>query len=405
MLRTRVKRHAAAASPYLAGTAMLVAVVLCVTFTGLNTPLVAGDTGRQTVLAAAFSVLACAAYVMFMVVSRVGGFVMSYIEHGHYDELEPPGRYEGEDESLLVVEGEGGLGARQLAAANRDAIVASMHLGGSGTFLALPALCMWDTAATACFVLSLACIGFVSEETKVAEFRPNVDTALAISRARQLRGALYGGLLLTLVGAVWLDVHYTRAGEGLQWPLMLLTAASPLLLRLGSMPAAAGARLLMTPTQCLEAGLPVCTLLATLLLCWYSPLDEVLVREELLTRLAIPMLVLCPACLSAIVGFVLRGFRQKHSGVTATILALACVVRQQAVERGFAARGDCAVFVFCLFTLAMLAASLWQRHAVEARPRPAPPAGTPAGTPMREEPAEEEEVGYPSGEEEESAAV
>ena len=47
------------------------------------------------------------------------------------------------DEATPIVEGR-----RAPVVVRREDVIASMYLGGTGAFLALPALCMWDATGT-----------------------------------------------------------------------------------------------------------------------------------------------------------------------------------------------------------------------------------------------------------------
>ena len=318
---------------------------------------------------------------------------------------------------------------RTLALLHRDAVISSMYLGGAGAFLALPPLCMWDLSVTVAFVASLALLGAATEHAKVADFRPNVDAAGALRALARLRAAPFGAIGLTLAAVAWQDVHTTRPRESaafaralvvadlpaaanataaaaallpaaavalvgdeglLQWPLMLLAAASPPLLRIGVVGSRGGghalSKVLMTPSQTLESALPVGTLLATLVLCWNSPVYEVFPRGELLTRLAVPMLVLCPPALAAALAFILRAFRKRQTVAAAAVLTLACAVRQQAADCRLAAPADWAVLAGAGATVLIVAAAAWHRASVvqyeEAPPAAAaPPPPTPPPPP------------------------
>ena len=61
-------------------------------------------------------------------------------------------------------------------------------------------------------------------------------------------------------------------------------------------------------SHALEAGLPVATLLATLVMCWYSPLGTM--PPQLDPARAVPMLIVCPTTLGVMIAFIQRGFRR-----------------------------------------------------------------------------------------------
>ena len=321
-----------------------------------------------------------------MIVSRAAACVLGLMESG-YDEVQthttPYDDLTDEDEELLstattAANAETMLlpyllsDGRRMVAAHRDAFISSMYLGGCGAFLSLPALCMWDMWITVCFVSSLAAIGGFSEHSKIAEFKPNIDRAGALLMLKRLQWSLNGAIAGVLVSVLLASMQTASDSQDSLFPMMILAAVSPLLLRLGSI-RAPPAPLSLSPSQCLEAGLPVSTLLAILVLCWFSPLDQVMIKNELLSaRLAIPMFIFCPSCLAAILGFVLRGFRQRHSTVTAAVLACACAVRQQAVTGRLQTRADWLVLASALQCAGLLTASVWYRWSVVAIDGPPP---------------------------------
>ena len=457
LLARQVRSAQGHTNDYLPTLTMTSAIALCTVFTSLNSSL-ASDSARQSVLAAAFCVIACVLYIGYMVVSRAVLCVLSHIEHG-YEEVpddednvlllsrqpethehhhQGPGNHHDNSSWSSSSSGASSGIARQLmrigssssrheqhalAAMHREAVISSIYLGGSGAFLALPALCMWDMSVSVCFAMSIALVGMLMQDSKVVDFKPNVDTATAISRLHRLRWALNGCIAHTLLLVAWQDVHgtrfdhtyayysYVQPGQDsttttttaaamnsslsstavdepyntpgninnnvnnllmreaayddvrglLQWPLMLLAAASPLLMHLGTTGARTQplSKMLMTPSQTLEAGLPVSTVLAILVLCWYSPVDALIMRDQLFNRLAIPMLVLCPCCLAAVLALVMRGFRKGRSTPVAAVLACACAVRQQAVDRHILTTVDKAVVAAAVGTFCMWLALMW----------------------------------------------
>ena len=207
--------------------------------------------------------------------------------------------------------------------------------------------------------------------------------------------------IFSAVGAVlWLVVKEPAPAdaeeEPLAWPMIVFATASPVLLRMGCARAEPLHAALMSPSQCLEAGLPVSTLLAILVLCMFSPIDSAVVRAELSTKLAIPMLILCPSCLAAIIGFVLRGFRHKHSTVTAVVLLCACAIRQQAVDRRLADTGDwLSVGAVAQCVVALLTCA-WYRHSVVAADEPHTHAQVVAAAQAPYAEDEEQEEDYPA---------
>ena len=85
----------------------------------------------------------------------------------------------------------------------------------------------------------------------------------------------------------------------------------------------------MSPPYALETGLPVATLLAILVVCWYTPVE---VPSN--TRLAtwIPMLLICPPSLAVTLAFILRGFRRRQTLGTGVVLVVAFTIFRLACE-------------------------------------------------------------------------
>jgi hypothetical protein len=113
-----------------------------------------------------------------------------------------------------------------------------------------------------------------------------------------------------------------------QWPIALLAAPSPFLLRAGG--GGPGLHLqAISPSQTLETGLPVCTLLAILILCWYSPLETILWSHMHRLSTVLPMLLLCPPCVAAALAFVLHSLKHRNALASAALMVVALVIRQQ----------------------------------------------------------------------------
>ncbi len=387
-----------ASSPYLALVALACTIALSASLTTLNRALVREQAAQQSIFASLFCIEAAGVYALYMIISRMLSFVLSYIESNphyyderggymasyYYDHIEdygeeprpPPAsslflrRYH--DSPLFFSDRPG------FNMGHREALISSMYLGGSGAFLALPALCFWDFSVSASFLLSLTLIAFFSDHTKHKEFAPNQDKQRVLSIIRRFRWLLYGTVFSVILGIAFQDSYFyysnyynarpwnQTAPSGMiiaglgerQWPMMLLSFSSPLLMRMGTInPRTIAHKIIMSPSQSLEAGLPISTLLAILVLCWYSPLDMALLQTsgELRMQTFVPMLVLCPSCLAAILAFILRGFHTKQTLSTVVPLTTTCVIVQQTMDRKMRDRGDW----FLLWgTLLMLGCSL-----------------------------------------------
>jgi hypothetical protein len=388
-----------ASSPYLALVALACTIALSASLTTLNRALVREQAAQQSIFASIFCIEAAGVYALYMIISRMLSFVLSYIEANphsyderggymasyYYDHIEeyeeeprpPPAsslflrRYH--DSPLFFSDRPG------FNMGHREALISSMYLGGSGAFLALPALCFWDFSVSASFLLSLTLIAFFSDHTKHKEFAPNQDKQRVLSIIQRFRWLLYGTVFTVILGIAFQDSYYYYyynyynarpwnqtapsgtivAGLGDRpWPMMLLSFSSPLLMRMGTInPRTIAHKIIMSPSQSLEAGLPISTLLAILVLCWYSPLDKALLQTsgELRMQTFVPMLVLCPSCLAAILAFILRGFHTKQTLSTVVPLATTCVIVQQIMDRKMRNHSDW----FLLWgTLLMLGCSL-----------------------------------------------
>jgi len=251
---------------------------------------------------------------------------------------------------------------------HREALISSMYLGGAGSFMALPALCFWDNSVTATFLISLTLIALFSDHTKLQDFTPNQDKQRVLSTLKRYRWSLYGLIIALLLGVMFQD--YNGVSER-PWAMMLLSFSSPLLLRMGTLnPRTIAHNIIMSPSQSLEVGLPISNLLAILVLCWYSPLDNVFRRPSPINmQLFVPMMVLCPSCLAALLAFILRGFQNKQTLATVVPLVCTSVAVQQATGRRLKNEGDWVLM--CGASLALVISLmfvLYKRKVVEPLP-------------------------------------
>ena len=382
-----MRHHPAVSSTYLPIIALSCTIALSASLTSLNRDLVREQASHQSIFTSFFCIEAAAVYALYMIISRMLSFFLSYIESSssassshddrpgymasyYYDHIE-------EDELLTNNANASDQTSYKRTSVfshespffihssrpgfnngHREALISSMYLGGTGAFLALPALCFWDYSITASFLLSLTLIALFSDHTKHKEFSPNQDKQRVLSVLQRFRWLLYGSLITVILGVAFQDSYYyyyyyynipqEHNHTGLlviserPWPMMLLSFSSPLLMRMGTInPRTIAHNIIMSPSQSLEVGLPISNLLAILVLCWYSPLDSVFRRPSAINiQLFVPMLVLCPSCLAARLAFILRGFRNKQTLGTIVPLVFTCVVVQQAVDRKLKNAGD-----------------------------------------------------------------
>jgi hypothetical protein len=372
-----IKQHPAL--PILAFTCTL---ALSASLTSLNQGLAREQISHQSIFTSFFCIEAAVIYALYMIISRMLSFFLSYIESSsssaammeqankagylasyYYDHIDE------ENESLVVPPPPPpSLYRAGFNNGHREALISSMYLGGAGAFMALPALCFWDISVTASFLISLTLIALFSDHTKLKDFTPNQDKQHVLSTLKRFRWSLYGLIIALLLGVVFQD--YNGATER-PWAMMLLSFSSPLLMRMGTLnPRTIAHNIIMSPSQSLEVGLPISNLLAILVLCWYSPLDSVFRRHSPINvQLFVPMLVLCPSCLAAVLAFILRGFQNKQTLATVVPLVCTCIVVQQVMERRLENEGDWALvsgaFLALLISLLFV---LYKRKVVEAPP-------------------------------------
>ena len=117
---------------------------------------------QQLLACAIFCICGGGLYVVYMFVHRTATLILSAVEGGYKRAQLSP--YDGSDEENgdeYVVQGSITEETPIVRPKSNDVpmlredVLAGMYLGGSGTFLALPALCMWDPAATCTLLLGL----------------------------------------------------------------------------------------------------------------------------------------------------------------------------------------------------------------------------------------------------------
>ena len=406
-------------------------VVLCF----LNKP-IEHDNKLQSIVVSIFCISAALLYALFMIVSRLLSLILTYAENinaKHTSNYE----YVGDDEDCMMMaeedeenqsicnndnnnvnngnnhyvnsEKNNHNATRQCANLPRNVVISSMYFGGSGAFLAISPLCMWDITVTTSFILSLIILSWFDCGKVAIDFKPNIDTASVISNLKKLRFVIHFFIVCTLFVVVSIDylsfsstigqifvssyengnnnamigdkqitsknslssiiANYTKATYGLipentiyhekesessifmnynnnknnvqngdfvivKWPFILLAMTSPIMLRAGG-GGGGQFRHCMSPSQTLETGLPVSALLSILVLCWYSPSSIELIGHIQFGSIStiIPMLILCPPCISSTLIFLLRGFKTRMSYVPSVIITCILVIRQQITRK------------------------------------------------------------------------
>ena len=320
---------------------------LSATLTSLNHQNQTDTATELPLLNALFCLEVAVIYFIYTLLSRILYFALSCIESNthpayyyYYYDYRPDMV---ESNALLSVPSQGDDATEDLEpdddeqlynrGIQREALISSMYLGGSGCFLALPALGFWDIAVTTMLLFSLSIIGLTLEHTKhPSEFAPNQDKATVLKTLRIFRWSIYALLLCAQLGI------FIKAPLSVEEPpiiMLLLAFVSPLMLLMGLPPTAHTKRLIMSPSQVLEAALPVSCLHAVLVVGWYTPIVSVgtphimTIFQDKNLAIFLPMLILCPFCQVVILAFILRGFRNKQTLPITIILTIATFVVQQ----------------------------------------------------------------------------
>jgi hypothetical protein len=405
-LKRRILKRPDASHSCFAHVALSVAVSGLAALCGIN-KFLDHNILLQSVTSATFCISAGVLYAIYMIISRLLALVLNYAERhtSHYYSDLSPEKYDdnnndescgggkcddanndssGSDLELYVIKHK----KKYLKGLPRNVVISSMYLGGSGAFLAIPPLCMWDFTITSAFIMSMTILSFLDCGKVISDFQPNVDTGRAITNLKALRCALHILVVAAISCVIWLDssdeMHVVSIahvngtvfwGEGsgliLRWPLILLAASSPILLRAGGGGVGPFTHSL-PPSQTLETGLPVSILLAILVICWYSPLEGALLmlaplRDKIYLGTLIPMLIFSPPFLSAALAFVLRGFKNRSSYTTAMILTIVLVVRQQ-IQRKVASSIDGVSLGLSAFILLTMITFVIYKKRVEMKP-------------------------------------
>ena len=335
----------------LAHFAMGLSACALVGLCGLNDAIFVGLPQFQAIAQSLFCLYVGGLYAVYMLTSILAHLVFMCTD-AHEEDYE-------EGEAMIDDDEEKELDAlsRQRDTLPRETVVSSMYFGGVGAFLAIAPLCMWNCAVTLAFLGSLFVVAIAIEQ--------NTRTPVAVM--------LTGVTALTLACSAWVEAssappHRIPNGSHAQiavfldqsphwpaWPFMLLATTSPLFLFVGN---GAGLQAFhsMPPSRTLETGLPVCMLLACIVLGWFNPLEALVLAEPLSNlREQILMLLLAPLLLSATLAFLLHALRS-HSVLPATaILTSIMTLRQQTFRHGGASPRaiDAATLTFAVLGLVL----------------------------------------------------
>jgi len=381
----------------------------------------------QSVASSAFCIYAASLYLTYMIITKLLHLVLTYAESNTYtfrsrrvrysnvsvnydyeedpeedeyaspeeeDEEEEDGGYSSDfikrsrqfihAQSLLFMYRELGKKQRKRQRKEvlpRSVIISSMYLGGSGAFLAIIPLCMWDFSVTASFVNSMLTISMIDAKRLSPDFRPDTDKVQAIKVLKTLRYGYHALSIISTLVIGYVDITHATPPNVmsesahvsailLKWPFLFLATCSPILLRAGG--GGVGNFIYsLSPSHTLEIGLPVSVLLAILVLCWHSPTENILNQHEFHMSTALPMLFICPLCLAGALTFILYGFKRRSCGIISCILLLTLAVRQQMHEKHrFRDLHDVTSFCLSLASFAVMLIYLACRYRYEGQPPP-----------------------------------
>jgi hypothetical protein len=395
--------------------AFLVIVSGIAALCGVNHALSHHNVLLQSVVSSIFCISAGLLYGIFMIISRLLSLILSYAEKRsivtshYYSDLSYDGNKnkdgdnerrlldssddddeEEEEQQYIFIHGK----RRQVVhhynskkMLSRSVVISSMYLGGSGAYLAIPPLCMWDPTVSASFIFCIVILSMVDGGKIISEFKSNIDTGQTITNLRITRLMIHVAIMVTICLVILLDsneditryysiiataaTHHGNHSGGssssseiihsenhdggigifIRWPLIILAASSPILLRAGGGGVGPFTHSL-PPSQTMETGLPVSILLSILVICWYSPLESPLLKQLTNVGTLVPMFILCPLLISGALVFVLRGFKNRSCSYTSIILTCILVVRQQ-ITRKLKDKLDWVALSLCIFSVTL----------------------------------------------------
>ena len=230
-----------------------------------------------------------------------------------------------------------GGGTDNRSALPRETVVASMYFGGLGMFLALGPLCMWNGDASIAFMCALLLL----------------SAALEPISHRLTHSLLMLAVVLVLMLIIGVQVSSPLRSKGVHsfadnphvvaqlaalprlpsWPFVLMVSTSPALLYMGS---GAGLHAFhsMPPSKTLETGLPICLLMACIVLSWFNPIEMLVVQELLHMRSWVLMSLLAPPLLVIVLVLLVQMMRSRSILTGLAVLAAVFAVRQQTLRVG-----------------------------------------------------------------------
>jgi hypothetical protein len=290
----------------------------CVTLCALNDTPIRTDPALQVITHAAFIIAAACMYILFKVVSFALRMVLSCAEQ-RYHSVSEGYNCESDVEDDLIATDEEAVAAdsdawnaaaetERIERVPREAIVASMYMGGMGSFLAVAPLCMWYPPSTMAFCAALTLIA-IHEERKIICIIVCVGVTIGLGS--------------------WLEFAKQHVDVGPEmWTQIVVGAASPFFIWAST--GAVGASTFyhkLSASQTLETALPVSLVLSILVLCWYSPVEEMISMSRFRTWRLVTMMVLVPPYLSATLAMLLHAFRHRKVAVAALVLTFILSIR------------------------------------------------------------------------------
>jgi hypothetical protein len=289
----------------------------CVVLCALNDAPIRSNPALQVIAHASFIIAAACMYLVYKVVNFALRMVQSCIEHRYQNvsegygtdvEEELIGASATEDPDAWKISASAEAEAERIETVPREVIVASMYMGGMGSFLAVAPLCMWYPPSTMAFCVSLMLIA-IHEEKNI------ISIVICIG--------------FTIGLASWLEIATQQVAMGPElWTQIVVGAASPFFIWAST--GAVGASTFyhrLSASQTLETSLPFSLVVAILVLCWYSPVEEMISMSMFRTGRLVAMMVLVPPYLSATLALLLHAFRMRKIAVAALVLTLILSIR------------------------------------------------------------------------------
>ena len=243
----------------------------------------------------------------------------------------------------------------------RETIVSSMYFGGLGMFLALGPLCMWNGHATLAFLSTLLLMSVslepITRQTTHALLLLAVLLTLMCAFAVQFAEPHLPPGAHAFEDNARITAQLAQLPRWPEWPFAFMAAASPCLLYLGS-GVGLHAFLRMPPSKTLETGLPICLLMACIVLSWFNPLEALVLQELFQMRPWLLMSLLAPVLLIALLALLMQMLRSQSILTGLAALTVIFIVRQQSLRVGPVRALDAASIVCAALAVVLAGARL-----------------------------------------------